>query len=77
MGSYRLQLQGSIGSAPMQVQLDTLSGRLQLQGHGEWTGERWRFQGEASAEPAFEAALSNLLNVLGRRQGNKAQLTMG
>lgn len=77
MGSYRLQLQGSEGAAPMRVQLDTLSGHLQLQGRGEWIGERWRFEGEASAPPAYEAALSNLLNVLGRRQGNKAQLTMG
>lgn len=77
MGSYRLQLQGSQGGTPMQVKLDTLSGHLELQGHGEWTGERWRFQGEARAAPAFEAALSNLLNVLGRRQGNTAQLTMG
>ncbi len=77
MGSYRLQLQGSQGTTPMQVQLDTLSGQLQLQGRGEWIGERWRFDGEASADPAVEAAFSNLLNVLGRRQGNKAQLTMG
>jgi general secretion pathway protein N len=77
MGSYRLQLQGSQGAAPMQVQLDTLRGHLHLQGRGEWIGERWRFEGEARADPAHEAALSNLLNVLGRRQGNKAQLTMG
>jgi general secretion pathway protein N len=77
MGSYRLQLQGAQGTAPMQVQLDTLSGQLHLHGRGEWIGERWRFEGEASAAPAVEAALSNLLNVLGRRQGNKAQLTMG
>ena len=77
MGSYRLQLQGSVGNAPMQVQLDTLEGRLQLHGRGEWTGERWRFEGEASAAPEHEAALSNLLNVLGQRQGNKALLTMG
>jgi general secretion pathway protein N len=77
MGSYRLQLQGHQGTTPMQVQLDTLSGQLHLQGRGEWIGERWRFEGEARADPAVEAALSNLLNVLGRRQGNKAQLTMG
>ena len=77
MGSYRLQLQGSDGTRPLRIQLDTLSGHLHLQGQGEWTGERWRFQGEASASPAHEAALSNLLNVLGQRQGNKALLTMG
>ena len=77
MGSYRVQLQGGVGTTPMQVQLDTLRGQLQLQGRGQWIGERWRFEGEASADPDHEAALSNLLNVLGRRQGNKAQLTMG
>ena len=77
MGSYRLQLQGSEGNRPMRVELETLKGHLQLQGQGEWTGERWRFQGEASASPSHEAALSNLLNVLGQRQGNKALLTMG
>jgi general secretion pathway protein N len=77
MGSYRLQLQGSTAQAPMQVQLETLEGRLQLQGQGQWTGERWRFEGEASAAPEHEAALSNLLNVLGQRRGNKAIMTMG
>ena len=77
MGSYRLHLQGGAGTQPMQVQLDTLDGRLQLHGRGEWTGERWRFEGEASAAPEHEAALSNLLNVLGQRQGHKALLTMG
>ena len=34
MGSYRLQLQGHQGTTPMQVQLDTLSGQLHLQGRG-------------------------------------------
>ena len=77
MGSYRLQLHGNTAQAPMQVQLDTLEGRLQLQGKGQWSGERWRFEGEASAAPEHEAALSNLLNVLGQRRGNKALLTMG
>lgn len=77
MGSYRLQFQGSTAQSPMHIQLDTLDGRLQLQGHGQWAGERWRFQGEASAAPEHEAALSNLLNVLGQRRGNKALMTMG
>lgn len=77
MGSYRLQLHGNTAQAPMQVQLDTLEGRLQLQGQGQWSGERWRFEGEASVAPEYEAALSNLLNVLGQRRGNKALLTMG
>jgi general secretion pathway protein N len=50
---------------------------LRLQGSGEWTGQGWRFKGEASADPQSEAALQNLLNMLGRREGGKALLTLG
>jgi len=74
MGSYQLQL---TGGSPPRLQLDTLNGRLQLQGRGEWIGGRWHFEGEASAATEHEAALSNLLNVLGQRQGSKALLKMG
>ena len=74
MGSYQLLL---TGGSPPRLQLDTLNGRLQLQGRGEWIGGRWRFEGEASAASEHEAALSNLLNVLGQRQGSKALLKMG
>jgi general secretion pathway protein N len=36
-----------------------------------------QFNGEASAAPDAQDALSNLLNVLGQRQGNKSILKMG
>ena len=36
-----------------------------------------RFNGEASAAPDAEAALSNLLSILGQRQGAKSILKMG
>jgi len=74
LGSYRLQLQGgdTVG-----LTLDTLEGSLLLQGQGQLLNGRVRFNGEASAAPDAEAALSNLLNILGQRQGAKSILKMG
>ena len=45
-------------------------GALQLSGNGQWVGQRLRFAGEASAAPEREGALSNLLNIIGRRQAH-------
>ena len=36
-----------------------------------------RFAGEASAAPEREAALSNLLNIIGRRNGARSIITVG
>jgi general secretion pathway protein N len=74
MGSYRLAFTG--GATPA-LQLDTLDGALQLQGQGHWVGSRLRFTGEASAAPDREAALSNLLNIIGRRNGARSVITIG
>ncbi len=74
LGDYRLSLMG--GAAPS-VQLQTLQGALQLTGSGQWVGSRIRFSGEASAAPEREAALSNLLNIIGRRQGAKSLISLG
>ncbi len=74
LGDYRLSLTG--GAAPS-VQLETLQGALQLSGSGQWVGSRMRFAGEASAAPDREAALSNLLNIIGRRQGAKSLISLG
>lgn len=74
MGSYRLALQG--GEAPT-LTLSTLDGALQLSGTGQWVGQRLRFAGEASAAPEREAALSNLLNIIGRRNGARSIITVG
>lgn len=78
MGSYRLVLQG--GTDAQQVPtltLSTLDGALQLSGTGQWVGQRLRFAGEASAAPEREAALSNLLNIIGRRNGARSIITVG
>lgn len=74
MGSYRLQVQG--GGAPT-LQLSTLEGALLLSGNGQWVGKRLRFTGEASAAPGREAALANLLNIIGRRSGARSIITVG
>jgi general secretion pathway protein N len=74
MGSYRITLQG--GATPT-LQLETLDGSLRLAGSGQWVGSRLRFNGEASAAPEREAALSNLLNIIGRRSGARSLITIG
>ncbi len=74
MGSYLITLQG--GATP-DLQLSTLEGSLQLSGRGQWIGSRLRFTGEASAAPEREAALANLLNIIGRRSGPRSIITLG
>ena len=76
LGNYRVQLQGTGGDA-LAIQLSTPEGALQLQGQGELKNGHVRFEGEASAAPDAQDALSNLLNVLGQRQGNKSLLKLG
>ena len=76
VGSYRLTFQGSLGGAPS-LNLETLSGSLLLSGSGQLTGNRWRFNGEASAAPGFEAGLNNFLDILGRRVGPRSIITVG
>ena len=74
MGSYRLAFTG--GSAPA-LELSTLEGSLQLSGTGRWVGPRLRFEGVATAAPENEAALANLLNIIGRRNGARSIITLG
>jgi general secretion pathway protein N len=74
LGSYRVRVQGGDTVA---ITLDTLEGSLLLQGTGQLQNGRVHFNGEASAAPDAEAALSNLLNILGQRQGAKSILKMG
>jgi general secretion pathway protein N len=74
LGSYRLDI---LGGDNAQLNLSTLGGDLQLSGQGQWVGSRLHFTGEASASPEREAALSNLLNILGRRQGARSIITFG
>lgn len=74
LGSYRMILAG--GDAPT-LNLSTLEGPLQLTGSGQWVGQRLRFSGEAWAAPGMETQLANLLNLLGRRQGDRTKIFLG
>jgi general secretion pathway protein N len=78
LGSYSIALTGTPEGTPTPgLQLNTLQGPLRLSGQGQWVGQRLRFTGEASAEEGSEAALSNLLNIIGRRQGARSLLSLG
>jgi general secretion pathway protein N len=82
MGTYRLVWQGaglerSSDSAGDTLSLSTLQGALQLRGQGQWLAGRLRFSGEAQATPGREDALSNLMNILGRRQGARTLIQIG
>jgi general secretion pathway protein N len=74
LGSYRLQVQGGEQTT---LDLRTLEGSLQLQGTGRWTAAHLRFVGEARADGAHEAELSNLLNIMGQRDGARSVITLG
>lgn len=74
MGSYRLVLQG--GEA-LTLKLSTLQGSLELAGEGHWADARWHFKGSATAAPERLDALSNLLNIIGRRDGARSFITIG
>jgi general secretion pathway protein N len=74
LGSYQLTWQG--GESP-RLTLQTTQGDLLLQGAGAWRERGFVFEGEASAKPGHEAALSNLLGVLGQRSGNRTVLRWG
>lgn len=79
LGSYRAELTsgGASGSAVPTLDILTLEGPLRLSGQGQWAGDRWRLRGEARADAGSEAALQNLLNLIGRRDGERAILSIG
>lgn len=75
LGSYRMEL--VTGPSRPRLTLQTLDGALRLTGDGEWLASGLRFRGEASAAPGSEAALANLLNIIGRRQGARSLIAIG
>lgn len=75
LGSYRLSVIGDGGTA--KLSLGTLEGALKLNGSGTWGPGGVRFMGEASADPADEPALNNLLNIIGRRSGARSVISIG
>jgi len=76
LGSYRMDVQGG-PQGPITLNLTTLDGALQLSGQGELGPRGMRFRGEASATPEERGALDNLLNIIGRRSGDRSVITIG
>ena len=79
LGSYRLELSGDPANAgAARVVLRTLDGALQLTGQGSLGTGGFRFRGEAAAATDADLpALSNLLNIIGRRTGARSVITIG
>ena len=53
------------------------SGALLLSGRGHLGARGLQLRGEARAAAGQEAALNNLLNILGRREGALTRLSIG
>ena len=78
LGSYRMSLSGDAANPGISLlSLSTGGGPLQLSGNGTWGPAGVRFRGEARASAAEEAALSNLLNIIGRRDGARSVISIG
>jgi len=59
------------------LSLTTQSGALKLDGSGTWGPAGVHFRGEARASATEERALSNLLNIIGRRDGARSVISIG
>ena len=78
LGSYRMSLTGDTANPGISnLQLSTQEGALQLSGTGTVGPAGVRFRGEARATALEEAALSNLLNIIGRRDGARSVISIG
>lgn len=77
LGSYRLNIDGQSGSGSAALSLSTDEGALQLSGSGTWGPAGLHFQGEARARETERGALDNLLNIIGRRAGDRSIITIG
>lgn len=76
LGSYRFSVIGDNAGLSRMV-LSTQEGALLLSGEGSFGAGKARFLGEANAAPDREAALNNLLNIIGRRQGARSVISIG
>jgi len=77
LGSYRVSLTGGGATSATLLSLTTQDGALQLTGNGTWGPGGVKFRGEARSNAADEAALSNLLNIIGRRDGARSIISIG
>ncbi len=74
IGSYTLTITGQ--GADAQVDLHSDKGPLLLQGKGVWNGQALQFLGTGSATPGNEAAMANLLSLLGRPEGDHVRIAL-
>ena len=73
-----LDVTGGMKQAFLQsLTLTTTEGSLHLTGNGTLGAGGMRFRGEARAAEGQEAALSNLLNIIGRREGARSVISIG
>lgn len=78
LGSYRMSIAGDAATPGLsQLTLSTQEGALNLTGNGTLDQAGLRFRGEARASEGSEAALSNLLNIIGRREGARSVISIG
>lgn len=77
LGSYRLRLDGHDPNGTARLELATTDGALRLSGQGTLGPGGLRLRGEARAAEGDEAALANLLNIIGRRDGARSIIAIG
>lgn len=85
LGSYRVLIQADpstqtapdSGATRALVWISTLEGALQIDGRGLIGAHGARLRAQAQAAPGSEAALNNLLNLIGRRNGALSVISIG
>jgi general secretion pathway protein N len=85
LGTYRVLIQPDAstqvrpgdGAARDLVWISTVDGALQIKGSGLIGATGLRIRAEASAATGAEAALDNLLNLIGRRNGALSVISIG
>lgn len=78
LGDYEMRVEPTVPDPGLRlIVVSRAESALQVQGFGRWhPGQRFEFQGEAQAATGQEAALSNLLNIIGRRDGPRSVITL-
>jgi general secretion pathway protein N len=85
LGTYRVliqpdpstQIRPGDGASRALVWISTLDGALLIDGRGLIGATGVRIRAEAHAAPGSEAALNNLLNLIGRRNGASSAISIG
>jgi general secretion pathway protein N len=85
LGTYRVliqpdpstQVRPGEGATRSLVWISTIDGALMIDGRGLIGATGFRLRAEAHAAPGSEAALDNLLNLIGRRNGASSAISIG